>query len=350
MTKHFSIHKIKNERGLASIMVTTVLIMVIGLIIVGFSQTTRRNQRETLDRQLSTQAFYAAETGVNAAAAIAAERFATNGNVPRKDSCNDTVGGIYPALELDAALGIEVTCMLVDTGLPSMYYSNVDEDDGIVAAVISADGTPINRITMVWRPTTIPAGPASSGCSAPINQTIFTPKNIRTCAFGVLRTDIAPRSTGSDSRTAMSFFANPVLPFGGGSITYDSAGGGGGLVTGSCSLTGNDPRCQITINGLNAPDYYLRVRSLYKDSTLTITARAADSSVINLDGQALIDVTGKAQDVLRRIQVRVPLMGDAGDVPNFAVESTDSICKRFTIAPGNPAHYDPTDATLCPLP
>ncbi|HET6924792.1 MAG TPA: pilus assembly PilX N-terminal domain-containing protein, partial [Candidatus Saccharimonadales bacterium] len=54
-----------DERGMVSIMVTLVMIIVITLIVIGFAQVVRRNQRETLDRQLSTQAYYAAETGIN---------------------------------------------------------------------------------------------------------------------------------------------------------------------------------------------------------------------------------------------------------------------------------------------
>jgi Tfp pilus assembly protein PilX len=53
------------QAGMVAIMVTMILMIVISLIVVGFAQISRRNQRQALDRQLSTQAFYAAETGVN---------------------------------------------------------------------------------------------------------------------------------------------------------------------------------------------------------------------------------------------------------------------------------------------
>ena len=46
------------------------MIVIISLIVLGFAQLARRNQRQTLDSQLSTQTYYAAESGVNAALRI----------------------------------------------------------------------------------------------------------------------------------------------------------------------------------------------------------------------------------------------------------------------------------------
>lgn len=44
-------------------MITIVMMVVISLIVVGFTQVANRNRRQSLDRQLSTQAFYVAESG-----------------------------------------------------------------------------------------------------------------------------------------------------------------------------------------------------------------------------------------------------------------------------------------------
>ena len=58
---------IKDDKGLVSFMITIIMMLVITLIVIGFTQVSNRNRRESLDRQLSTQAFYAAESGVNEA-------------------------------------------------------------------------------------------------------------------------------------------------------------------------------------------------------------------------------------------------------------------------------------------
>jgi hypothetical protein len=49
------------------------------------------------------------------------------------------------------------------------------------------------------------------------------------------------------------------------------------------------------------------------------------------DSQAAIDVTGKAQDVLKRILVHVPIH-PSHDLPDSALEAQD-ICKYFTTDP-----------------
>ena len=52
------------------------------------------------------------------------------------------------------------------------------------------------------------------------------------------------------------------------------------------------------------------------------------------DGQAEVDATGRAADVLRRIQVRVPIKRNF-IFPEFALGTADSICKRFVTWPGS---------------
>ncbi len=53
-----------------------------------------------------------------------------------------------------------------------------------------------------------------------------------------------------------------------------------------------------------------------------------------IGAQALVDSTGKATDILRRVQVRVAI-GDTDTAPSYAIESTTSICKRFGVVPPN---------------
>ena len=58
--------------------------IVMSLIVLGFAQISRRNQRESLDRQLSTQAFYAAESGVNDARELITTAAQNNQAIPAK--------------------------------------------------------------------------------------------------------------------------------------------------------------------------------------------------------------------------------------------------------------------------
>ena len=110
--------------------------LVISLIVLGFAQIARRNQRQSLDRQLSTQAFYAAETGVNDAANLVKSA----ASVPAKTSCTDTGGGFYSALpssNIDATNKVTYTCLMVNPAPGSLVYSNVGTSS-IVAPLTDA--------------------------------------------------------------------------------------------------------------------------------------------------------------------------------------------------------------------
>lgn len=103
-----------------------------------------------------------------------------------------------------------------------------------------------------------------------------------------------------------------------------------------------DTSCSITINsGLGGDQYYLRMMSIYKDVRVRIVARDSSNNALSLQGaQAVVDATGKAQDVLRRIQVRVPLTASStNQVSDAAISSTDAICKRFISMDGHFQSY-----------
>jgi hypothetical protein len=110
----------------------------------------------------------------------------------------------------------------------------------------------------------------------------------------------------------------------------------GNIIGASCSSTD----CQATIS-LGSNDYYMRVTTLYEtNSELTVSA----GKVPFYDAQAIIDSTGKAQDVLRRVLVAVDLT-DANDyqVPSGAIITENSVCKQFEVTPGYFSASDPAD-------
>lgn len=320
-----------DQRGMASFMVTTVLILVIALIIIGFSQVARRNQREVLDRQLSTQAFYAAESGVNGAISVIRNSMATGILPQNKTNCEPD--SVYTQqVQLDGE-DVEITCLLVSTQISSLYYMGITENSPTVVPVISASGAPISQITMTWRTKSGDTTP-SQNCTG---NGQFRNKTNWQCGHGVLRADLASMPNGSPDQIAMSTFFDPYERS---SVSEATApvvlrSSGGGMVRAYCSDAGGDPKCMAKITGLDAPTYYMGLRSIYHDSTVTITAQDINGLSIDLTGQVLIDVTARAQDVLRRVQVRVPLeTRENAGLPGYAIESSGSLCKRFAVEPG----------------
>lgn len=327
------------EKGMVAIMVTMILMIVISLIVLGFAQIARRNQRQALDRQLSTQAFYAAETGVNDAAELIQT---ATGVIPSKDDCADTGAGFYSSLITSSVLSsqneVEYTCLTVDPDPASLVYSDVGTT-GIVVPLTPVSGT-ISQVTLTWQSKDNSSTPATT---CPLTKTnVFSSAASWTCGYGVLRFDLV-RTDGSLSLSmgglgdnTISAVVVPLRPGSAGDaspVNYPAppVNGANSHLGRTCSQT----ECTVSINVPASSQYFLRVGSFYKDVSLQITASDGSGNVALQGAQAVIDSTGKAQDVLRRIQVRVPLRGTSNNLlSDWALQSSEAICKRFSVMDG----------------
>jgi Tfp pilus assembly protein PilX len=320
------------EAGMVSIMVTMILMIVISLIVVGFAQISRRNQREALDRQLSTQAFYAAETGVNDAADLIKTRTEGGQAITAKPNCASTGGGVYAGLSgaIDNPGGVAYTCLMVDPAPRTLLYSSVGTTS-IVVPLNAASGT-IANLNLIWNSKNDSTTPMT-GCPGSATNVFSTTGNWN-CGYGVLRVDLVPTTGGlSHAGLQTSLMTSFLVPTTGGTngITY-GPGSGNNRVAVRCTNT----NCNLSINGLSQSSYYARISSLYRDVSLQISATNGGGTPVNLTGaQAVIDSTGKAQDVLRRIRVNVPLTASSRNLlSDYAIQSTDAICKRYVVMDG----------------
>lgn len=325
----------QKQAGMVAIMVTLILMIIISLIVLGFAQISRRNQRQALDRQLSTQAFYAAETGVNDVAKLIKDATATGTPVAAKPDCASTGAGFYSLTPvIDAASKVEYTCLTVDPTPSTLVYGSIGSTSTVVP-LIAASGT-ISSVKFTWQSKDATATPANS-CPT-TTSSAFSTTSLWTCGYGVLRFDLVP-TTGSLSLSGlqgatMTSFLVPLRPASAGSPnpTAYTTGGGNNRLGVVCSNT----NCTMTINGLTQSQYYLRISSIYKEVSLQIVASDSGGAAVKLQGaQAVVDSTGKAQDVLRRIQVRIPLSGSSTNkLSDYAIQSTEAICKRFSVMDG----------------
>ena len=212
----------------------------------------------------------------------------------------------------------------------------------------------------LWIFWSAPSGASSSiaGCPAIFTKTgDFKPVNSwsASCPLTVLKLELVPVA-GNLTRDAllsnsMTFYAVPArdnTAFGWGTaIAYNTAIGDlqGARVHANCN-DGTPATCNLLIKELPASlksgPYALRVTSLYSTASDVKVIAAAFTGNRFINGQAVIDVTGKAQDVSRRIQVRVPLGGYGSDAAKFAVSTRESLCKKFAIG------TDFVDDTGCP--
>jgi len=342
-----------SERGMVSIMTTMVLMIVISLIVLGFAQVSRRNQRESLDRQLSTQAFYAAESGINDVRELIQTEINSGAEIPEKTGCTDTgVGNFYGSLnpDIDVAKGVKYSCMLVDPSPTKLRYSNVGTTS-VVVPMVNKDGSNFSQIKLDWQSKV--AGSPTAGCPNSTNNVFSaTGSWSTTCGFGVLRFDLVPAAGNSLNAASLqdNTMTTFVVPMRAGSAGSDSAvdfAGGSSNTTNRVGLICSATGCSFTIENLNQNAYYMRITSLYRDVALQVSATNGGGAAIEMEGaQAVIDSTGKAQDVLRRIQVNVPLRATSqNELSDYAIQSTDAICKRFAVMNGGYYDNDVTGVT-----
>ncbi|HSX32230.1 MAG TPA: pilus assembly PilX N-terminal domain-containing protein [Candidatus Saccharimonadales bacterium] len=323
---------IRKESGMVSIMVTMILMIVLSLIVLGFAQISRRNARQSLDRQLSTQAFYAAETGINDVRNL----IKTKGLPPAKTDCTNGSGaslayygggtGLNPTV--DAAHNVSYTCVMVDPNPTALAINDINTTGTIMPLGVSSGV--IQTLTFTWYTKTGSLTPMT-GCPAGASGTLAKAANWP-CGYGVFRFDLVPTAgpaltSASLQSTTMTSFAVPVAAGGTASVGY-ATNGSGSVIPASC----NNTRCTLTITGLGGTSYYSRLISQYKDISMQITGTDGLGNPVKFSGgQVVIDATGKAQDVLRRIQVHVPINPTANQLSDYAIESTDSVCKRFVV-------------------
>lgn len=315
----------KDQQGIVSILVSIVLVIILSLVVTSFSVLMRREQRQVLDRQLSTQAFYAAETGVNDAIDTLKKS-----EINTKDCItSDDLGGVSSNL----GDNISYTCVIVDETPTSLEYSPVD--DSKLVKVQSESGEDISSIRISW-------GSAEKNA----NDTIFAGNNFELPQdgvdqngfkndIGVVRvalttiSDLSRQGLIDNTQTAFLYPSADGTQNQQGTVSFSDERGK--LIDGKCNANNLPKPCNVEITNINKDVFYLRIKSFYAPSSLRIEALGSGPDPLKLiKSQAVIDATGKSNDVLRRIQVRVPLQ-TAFDTPEFAIETADSLCKKLRV-------------------
>ncbi len=343
-----------NQSGLVSIAVTMVLLSVITLITVSFAFLMRREQQQVLDRQLSTQAFYAAESGVNDAIAAISSGEIT-GDVT---DCNAGTALLNPDLSGDGVTSY--SCVLINNEVQEIIKNPIPIDESELIKLDAKEGN-IQELIISWEA----SGEGDGSIFANDDRFLLPTEDFQagnssdfSNHIGILRTSVLPVSPsvdGSISRGNInaadkSFFLYPTAAgvVSGAAlagrpapdeIDYNNPDVNGAFVSGECVADRSPMSCRATISnigGLSGAELvYLRLRSIYQPSSIHIEGfDSAGERVTFINYQAVVDVTGRANDVLRRIQVRVPLRREF-DYTDSVFQSMDDICKQLEVAPGS---------------
>ena len=354
-------HRRKNSAGIVSILVTLIMMIVITLIIVGFTQLSTQNRRQALDRQLSNQAFYAAESGINDTLRIIKS---INGTIPIKPDCanNPPYDSLNTSGTLDAT--VKYTCIKVDPLVKEIRLQNLSPGESRLIKVNTknADGTTSNNVAQFvfnWSPK---IGTNVDYSSENVNGTCTDAgdnwdQTSYQCPYAVVRVDVLKLS-GLSSMSAANLAKNTVTLFiyPNGGLALMTAGSIKSAADGSITINGVAGKkvgmygsgcnyvwayCGGAINvegGASGTSYLMRVTPLQTTATgfsVLAYSNAAfpsdeSSRLYFADQQVLIDSTGQSNGVLRRVQVRANVNGlSAQGVPLGAIESRNDVCKAF---------------------
>ncbi len=109
----------------------------------------------------------------------------------------------------------------------------------------------------------------------------------------------------------------------------------------SCSKTfrfSGEYSCKAVIDVDEVPagseSAFLRLVSIYKGGSIKVSLQKTDGTTVNFDGvQPIVDSTGRASNLFRRVEARLQI-GDDFAYPDNAVELKNSLCKDFSISGG----------------
>lgn len=381
-----------NQSGMVSLITVTLLGLILTIITTGFIRIIAKNQQQTVEAQLSTQAFYAAETGVEDGRRAVNLRLqdiqAGTSTVqldpgqPDGDPSNcapaQSTNGDLPASAKQLDTGTEYTCQLIDLHPTSLEYDLNAFEQRVVTLEPQA-GTSYNRVQITWTKQTNDTKTYSTVTNSAAEIQKLKSVTSWGTTMAMMRLQFSsihvPAGAGLTRdqfyRNERSYFVSPVAS-GSGSIPVtlcDFTATGqtpcgqdtqfnDGVKAADC--TGSDPSCTVTLQlyspvsgGVNSAtvggsssmsldDTYtsrLRLVSLYQPTHVSIKLlNSGGTAVHTANAQAMIDVTGRAQDVFRRLRVRVPISNDNFPYPGYTLQSAEDICKLFDVTPSNPSN------------
>ncbi len=343
----------QDEKGFASIVIALTMIIVLALLAIGFAQLARREQQSALDKQLSTQAYYAAETGINDVRKYiksGAINTATNLNT---DKCLEG-GPIDASKDIDTGTGVAYTCVIANLIPKSLLFTSVQEDSSKAMNFQTTDalGNPVSlqNLTIEWQSDGATAN-ASTELKKFLSRTEWASKGYPSVIqFAITPYNSAAVNSDVLAKNTHTSYLYPGDGLGA-ELPYSARNGGpGGINDIGCDT---DLKCSVTITGISsvagANNYLMHFVNIYSKSNITITGKDTSNNDVHFKGgQAMVDVTGKARNALKRIQVRIP-MSEQIALPAYSLEARN-ICKRIKAQPSltsfeRPGGYTPTSQT-----
>lgn len=333
-----------NQQGGVSFLTVIFLSLILVIVTMSFVRITINEQREAIDDDLVTRAFYAAESGVEDGKRAIVD-YLNGGPAPDDGTCSPAPG---QSGELDVGnLEAEYTCQLIEM-TPGEFKTTLGAWESIVIPLRGTGG--FDRVNVEWHePSNDGVGYGLRGDNQLINgpewMTGNYPALVKASIFRV--SDSPPGTLGYVNTLQGTLRSGYLIPRSSGTPTISASSGfNKAKIATPCQSgqTGSNPVCSKIITDLpQASGYtvYLVLQAMYKGTRVTATLLDSSDAVVPIrDTQAVIDVTGRAGDVYRRVEARVSLDPEVFPLPDLVIWSNVELCKDFTIT-GNTGDFDP---------
>ena len=357
-----------DQKGIMSIIVALVFIMILGLIVVSFGLASRSQNKQTVDNQLSTASYYAAQSGINEIL----KQISSNGYTPDSTPCQTPTLHTLKFANI-ANNNSKITCIKVTESTASLLYNNVDTSVSQISnisslydtAAVPAPYLGAYDLTITWN--NHDGTGLNTACPIALSRQSISAWKSSGCGAGILKLDLSVDPSQATTRNLLNSYSENIFLYPTNSSIPQSANyrntGNPAPVSVLGSKSGARETATIHCSNANSspfllgallPCTWLNLRSLYASQDVTITASTPGGSALAFkDSQISIDVTAVTSNVARRVVETASVFAQVPkNTSNFALQTESTICKLLQVrdSKGNitsAADFGPTPTPSC---
>lgn len=353
------------QHGGVSLFIVIFTTLIITIITVSFTQLMVRNQQQASENDLAQRAYDSALAGVEDAKRLLV--MYQNCNTGPTNNCSlyktsiddqkcDTIQSshiVSTAISNDKEVQVgeeadnqAYTCVKIDTKSPN-FEGFLEKDTSAVIPLIgkadftkvriswfTAEDSPSPSISRdVNMPLPAQNSPSWGSATPPIMRAQYIPQ-------------VAPDQLDTEAKTLFLYPLNA-----GGNLEFatdlrrDNSKSPSAV---GCTSGGTGGACSVSIKLPAKPASgvaYLQLMALYNKAHFTVELLNDTDNVVYFDNvQPVVDSTGRAENLFRRVKARVKLGGIPLSYPDGAINVRGPLCKTFFVT-NDPADFKPNGCT-----
>lgn len=351
--------KSRGQSGLASFMVTGLLVSLLGITAIAFAIVMNRESQKSVNNQIGQAAYDAAQSGINDAISYLRDNPDT-----QAAQCNDLLGAgkaFSKAANLSGDSSTQYTCVLINTTPTDLVYQSLPAYQSQV--VKASTSVLMSRMMVSWQANNrnnnayLPVGVAGSADNLLDETTWSSNRYAPMLKVSLYPVPASTKSLSGVDSAARTYYLYPVQASGSsvGTINFATAANAS-LQQVDCGVTNPgtfagsaDYDCNLIISNLPNADaagyiYYVHLTPIYGTADVKIRGNDGSNQALKfINTQAIVDVTAQSSSAVKRLQARVDTSGLTAASQNitpgsdgsadYALRTTNDICKRIQLPP-----------------